>query len=231
MNKAALHQISYGLYIISSGQDGKFNGQIGNALFQVTADPATIAISINKENYTHELIKLSRKFTVSILGQAAPMTFIGLFGFKSGRKINKLQDVKTTTGTTGAPIIMDYSVGYLEAELISELDCGSHTIFVGRVVDADVTGNDEPMTYDYYHKVKGGKASKNAPTYIKEEPAVKQEQSAPAARYVCSVCGYVYDPVKGDPASGVAPGTRFEDIPDTWTCPVCGAAKAQFEKE
>jgi flavin reductase (DIM6/NTAB) family NADH-FMN oxidoreductase RutF/rubredoxin len=231
MNKAALHKITYGLYLITSGQDGKFNGQIGNAMFQVTSDPATIAISINKGNYTHELIKLSSKFAVSILSQAAPMPFIGLFGFKSGREVNKLQDVKTRTGLTSLPIVLDYSIGYLETELISELDCGTHTIFVGRVVDADVTGKEEPMTYDYYHKVKGGKASKNAPTYLKEEPAVKHEQTSPATRYVCSVCGYVYDPVHGDPDGGVAPQTRFEDIPDSWVCPVCGAAKAQFEKE
>lgn len=231
MNKTALHKISYGLYIIGSGYDGKFNGQIGNTLFQVTSDPATIAISINKANYTHELIKLSRKFSVSILSQAAPMTFIGLFGFKCGREVNKLENVKTKTGPTGVPIVLDYSVGYLEAELTGELDCGSHTIFVGRVVDADITGGEEPMTYDYYRKVKGGKASKNAPTYIKEEPAGKPEPAAAAARYVCSVCGYVYDPAQGDPDSGVAPGTSFEDLPDDWICPICGATKAAFEKE
>lgn len=231
MNKSVLHKITYGLYIISSGQEGKFNGQVGNTMFQVTSDPATIAISINKENYTHELIKLSRKFAVSILSQAVPMTFIGLFGFKCGRDVNKLQDVKTKTGQTGVPIVMDYSIGYLETELMSELDCGSHTIFVGRIVDADVTGNEEPMTYDYYQKVKGGKSSKNAPTYLKETPAAKQERVPAASRYVCSVCGYVYDPAKGDPDGGIVPGTRFEDIPESWVCPVCGAAKAQFEKE
>lgn len=231
MNKAALHKISYGLYIICSGHEDKFNGQIGNTLFQVTSDPATVAISINKANYTHELIKLSRKFSVSILSQAAPMPFIGLFGFKCGREVNKLENVKTKTGLTGVPIVLDYSIGYLEAELTGELDCGSHTIFVGRVVDADVTGDEEPMTYDYYQKVKGGKASKNAPTYIKEEPAGKPEPAAASARYVCSVCGYVYDPAQGDPDSGVAPGTRFEDLPDDWICPICGATKTAFEKE
>jgi flavin reductase (DIM6/NTAB) family NADH-FMN oxidoreductase RutF/rubredoxin len=230
MNKSVLHKITYGLYIITSGQDGKFNGQIGNTMFQVTSDPVTIAISINKQNYTHELIKLSRKFSVSILSQAAPMTFIGLFGFKCGREVNKLQDVKTKTGSTGVPIVLDYSIGYLEAELTCELDCGSHTIFIGRIVDADVTGNEEPMTYDYYQKVKGGKASKNAPTYLKEEPPVKHEQAA-AARYVCSICGYVYDPVNGDPDNDVDPGTRFEDLPEDWICPICGATITAFEKE
>jgi rubredoxin/flavin reductase (DIM6/NTAB) family NADH-FMN oxidoreductase RutF len=197
----------------------------------VTSEPPTIAISINKQNYTYELIKLSRKFVISILAETAPMTFIGLFGFKTGREVNKLQNVKSKIGMTGVPIVLDYSVGHLEAELIKELDCGTHTIFVGRIVDADILSEEEPMTYDYYHKVKGGKTSKNAPTYMKEEPAAKPEQAKPAARYVCTVCGYVYDEALGDPDSGIAPRTRFEDIPDSWVCPVCGAAKSQFKKE
>ncbi|MEQ8214200.1 MAG: rubredoxin [Smithellaceae bacterium] len=233
MNKAVLHKINYGLYLICSGQNGKFNGQIGNTMFQVTSDPATVAISINKGNYTHELIKESRKFSVSILSQAAPMSFIGLFGFKSGREVNKLENVKTRTGVTGVPIVLDYSIGYLEAEVTNELNCGSHTIFVGRVVDAEMTGSEEPMTYDYYHKVKGGKTAKNAPTYDKEETVEKQEQkvAAGASRYICSICGYVYDPAKGDPDGDVAPGTSFENLPDDWICPICGATKSAFEKE
>ena len=230
MNRAALHKLSYGLYVVTSGQENKFNGQIANSLFQVTSNPATIAISINKENYTYELIKLSRKFVVSILSEAAPMTFIGLFGFKSGRDINKLQNVKTKTGVTNVPIVLDYSVGYIEVQMEREMDCGTHTIFFGKVVDADVIGEGEPMSYFYYQNVKGGKSPKTAPTYEKEEATAKPA-TAPAARYVCSVCGYVYDPAKGDPDGGIAPGTRFEDIPDTWTCPVCGAEKSKFEKE
>ena len=141
MNRAALHKISYGIYIVTSGQDGKFNGQIVNSMFQVTSNPATVAISVNKENYTHELIKLSRKFVISILSEAAPMNFIGLFGFKSGRAVNKLQNTKTKIGVTGVPIVLENAISYIEAELESELDCGTHTIFVGRVVGADVISN------------------------------------------------------------------------------------------
>ena len=76
MNRAALHKISYGLYIVTSGLDGKYNGQIANSIIQAASKPATVAVCINKENYTHELITSSRKFTVSILTEAAPMTFI-----------------------------------------------------------------------------------------------------------------------------------------------------------
>jgi len=229
MNRAAFHNISYGVYIVTSGRDGKFNGQIANSIVQVTSKPAILAICINKENYTHELIKSSRKFTVSILSEAAPMTFIGLFGFKSGREVDKLKDVKTRPGVTGVPIVLDYSIGFIEAELENELDCGTHTIFTGKVVEADLTGEGEPMTYAYYQNVKGGKSPKTAPTF--DEGAAAAKPKIKAERYVCSVCGYVYDPEKGDPDSGIAPGTRFEDIPDSWTCPVCGAEKSMFEIE
>lgn len=229
MNRSALHKISYGLYIITSGQDGTFNGQIANAMFQVTSNPATLAISINKENYTHDLIKRSRKFVVSILSEAAPMTLIGLFGFKSGRDVNKLQNIKIKTGQTNVPIVLENTVSYIEVEVEKDLDCGTHTIFTGNIVDCDVVSDAAPMTYAYYQQVKGGKSPKTAPTYSKEEPAAAAPQVN--ASYVCSVCGYVYDPAKGDPDNGVAAGTKFEDVPDSWTCPICGADKSKFEKE
>ena len=230
MNRAALHKITYGLYIVTSGHEGKFNGQIANSLFQVTSNPATIAVSINKENYTHELIKKSQKFTVSVLSQDAPMTFIGLFGFKSGRAVDKLKDLKTRTGVTGIPIVLDYTLSFIEAEVEGEMSCGTHSIFFARVVEAEIAGEGEPLTYAYYQSVKGGKSSKNAPTYTQEEPKAKAAPKT-SARYVCSVCGYIYDEDLGDPDGGIAPGTAFDDIPDSWTCPICGAQKDKFEKE
>jgi flavin reductase (DIM6/NTAB) family NADH-FMN oxidoreductase RutF/rubredoxin len=230
MNRAALHKISYGLYIVTSGQDGKFNGQIANSIIQATSKPATLAICINKENYTHDLIRQSRKFTVSIVSEAAPMTFIGLFGFKSGRTVDKLKEVKTRPGSTGVPVVLDYCLSFIEAELEGELDCGTHTLFLGKVVDADVLADGTPMTYAYYRNVKGGKSPKTAPTFDADAAAAKPKPAA-APRYVCSVCGYVYDPQKGDPDNGVAAGTRFEDVPDSWTCPICGADKSQFVVE
>lgn len=231
MNRAALHKISYGVYIVASGHEGRFNGQIATSVIQVSSKPATVAVCINKDNYTHELIETSRKFTLSILSESSPMTFIGLFGFKSGRDTDKLKDVKTKTGVTGVPIVLDYSLGFIETEVESELDCGTHTLFVGKVIDADLTGDGDPMTYAYYQNSKGGKSPKNAPTYDADTTTVPAPKPGAAARYACSVCGYVYDPEKGDPENGVAPGTRFEDIPENWTCPVCGAEKSKFEKE
>jgi rubredoxin len=103
---------------------------------------------------------------------------------------------------------------------------GTHTIFIGELVGADVLKEGEPMTYAYYHQVKRGTTPKTAPSYVEE----KKEAVAKMAKYQCSVCGYIYDPQLGDPDGGIKPGTPFEKIPDTWVCPVCGASKDQFEK-
>ena len=225
MNKKALHKISYGLYIVASHMDGKINGQIANTVFQITSQPVTVAVSLNKENLTHEFVEKNGAFAVSILSQNAPMEFIGLFGFRSGREIDKFKDVNFFLGNTSCPIVRDYSVGFLEGKVTKKIDCGTHTLFIGEIIDADILSDEEPMTYSYYHKIKGGKSPKRAPTYIEESS--KEEGMS---KYRCSICGYVYDPEKGDPSSGIAPGTPFDKLPEDWVCPVCGASKDQFEE-
>ena len=228
MGLEAFRKLSYGLYIVSSMKDGRMNGQIANALFQVTSNPPTIAMSINKENLTYEYLRASGKFSVSILSENTPMTFIGLFGFKSGKNINKFEGVNYKLGTTGAPIVLQHAIAYIEAEVSGEIDCNTHMVLTARVLDSNVLNDQPPLTYAYYRDTKGGKASKNAPTYVKEEPRPKAEKMP---KYVCSICGYIYDPAKGDPEGGIRPGVRFEDLPDGWTCPVCGADKSKFEIE
>jgi len=226
MNLKALHKCSYGLYVISSRKGDRFSGQIANTVFQVTSDPPTVAVSINKENLTHEFIVESKVFTASVLSQDTPLSFIGNFGFKSGREVDKLKDVNYKLGETKAPIVLDHSLAYLEARVINQVDVGTHTIFIGEVVGADVLRESEPMTYAYYHQVKRGITPKTAPSYIEE----RKETAFKMAKYKCSVCGYIYDPDLGDPDGGIKPGTPFEEIPDDWVCPVCGASKDQFEK-
>ena len=231
MNSKTLHKISYGLYVICSKNGEKMNGQIANALFQVTAEPATIAVSINKQNLTHEYIEKSNFFTVSILSENTPMGFIGNFGFKSGRDIDKFKDVEYQLGKDKVPLVLDNALACIEAKVIDKIDVGTHTIFIGRVEDADILSEDKPMTYEYYHKVKGGVSPKTAPTYSSMVDKETKKEEEKMDKYVCKVCGYVYDPEKGDPDGGIAPGTNFEDIPDDWVCPVCGVGKEEFEKE
>jgi flavin reductase (DIM6/NTAB) family NADH-FMN oxidoreductase RutF/rubredoxin len=229
MNMKAVQKLCYGVYIISSKKDDKINGQIANTAFQITSEPATIAISINKLNLTHEYIEASKVFAVSILSKEAPMTLIGQFGFKSGRDIDKFKDIQYRKGATGAPIVLEQTIGFMECEVLSSTDVGTHTIFIGKIIDCDILSDAEPMTYAYYHQVKGGKSPKTAPTFITEEP--ETGKTASFGRYKCKVCGYIYDPAKGDPDGGIKPGTSFEELPDTWTCPICNAPKSEFEKE
>ena len=231
MDPKTLHKISYGLYIICSKKDKKINGQIANALFQVTSQPATIAVSINKQNLTHEYITNSKCFTVSILSEEAPLKFIGNFGFKSGRDIDKFKDVEFKLGSAQVPVVLDYTLACLEVKVIDKIDVGTHTIFIGSVEGAEILSDDKPMTYEFYHKVKGGYSPKTAPTYSADMDKKEKKEEKKMDKYVCKVCGYVYDPEKGDPDNGVPPGTKFEDVPDDWVCPVCGAGKEDFEME
>jgi len=233
MDKKTFHKISYGLYIVCSKNGEKTNGQIANALFQVTSEPPTIAVSINKQNLTHDYITKSKVFTVYILDKKTPLTLIGTFGFKSGRDIDKFKNVNFKLLATQVPIILDNTIGYLEADVINTIDAGTHTIFIGKITDAKLLTKESVMTYEYYHEVKGGYSPKSAPTYFSDidKKTEKKKEDVKMDKYVCTVCGYIYDPAKGDPDSGIAAGTAFEDIPNDWVCPICGAGKDAFEKQ
>jgi len=166
MDPNALHKLSYGLYIVASIKDGKGNAQIANSVFQVTSDPPTLAVSLNKQNLTWEYVQASGVFTVSILCEAAPLPFIGNFGFKSGRDKDKLEGIPQITGVTGAPIVTEHTVAYLEGKVVGQLDVGTHTIFVGEVVGGEMLTTDKCMTYEHYHEVKRGTTPKTAPSYV-----------------------------------------------------------------
>jgi flavin reductase (DIM6/NTAB) family NADH-FMN oxidoreductase RutF/rubredoxin len=224
----ALWTLSYGLYVVSARAAGRGNGQIANTVFQVSAVPARVAVAINKENLTHALIRDGGYFAVSVLAATAPMELIGLFGFKSGRDVDKLAQVAVREGTH-CPLVTEHALAVTEARVVGEVDAGTHTLFVGEVVTAELLAAGDPLTYAEYHARKG-RAPKNAPTYRGE---AEREAKAPAAAatYSCGVCGHTYDPALGDPEHGIAPGTRFEDLPADWECPVCGAAKDKFERE
>ncbi len=218
------------MYIIGSKKDEKINGQIANTVFQISSEPPTVAVSINKQNLTHEFIEASKVFAVSILSVEAPMTLIGKFGFKTGRDTDKFADTQYRLAGSGAPIVLEATVGFMDCEVISRADAGTHTIFIGKIVDCEILGDGEPMTYAYYHQIKGGKSPKTAPTYVAESAEPKGDATEKARQYRCKVCGYVYDPALGDPDSGVRAGTPFEELPETWVCPICGAPKSEFEK-
>jgi flavin reductase (DIM6/NTAB) family NADH-FMN oxidoreductase RutF/rubredoxin len=241
MNYEAFFKLTYGLYILTSRDGDKLNGHISNTVFQITADPPRMAVATHKNNLTTEYIKKSRVFAVSAIQQDVTLDFIGPWGFKSGRDINKFDKVNYKIGKTGAPIVLDKVIAWYECEVEEVHEIGTHVLFIGRVVDLDVTGNPSPpLTYDHYRYQIKGISPENSPTYIpkgkedeKQKATVKEtpKDSSVAKdlrKYRCTVCGHVYDPAEGDPPAGITPGTAFEDIPDDWTCPICGVTKDDF---
>lgn len=212
MNKNVLRKLSYGVYVVSSLDGERHTGCVANSAMQITSSPASVAVSINHDNYTNSCIEKSGKFAVSILSESTDPGIIGTFGFQSGRDNDKFAE--TGYHVCEGLAVLDDSCGYLVCRVTGKLETATHTIFLGEVTDGDVIGSTAPMTYAYYHNVVKGKSPKNAPTYIPEE------DSAPAAsaeKWVCSICGYEYD--------GTVP---FEELPDSYVCPVCKQPKDKF---
>jgi flavin reductase (DIM6/NTAB) family NADH-FMN oxidoreductase RutF len=168
MDLKALHSVSYGLYVITSKDGERINGQIANTVFQISSEPPTIAISINKQNLTNELITKSGLFAVSVLRQETPLSLIGQFGFKSGRDVDKFAGINYRTTPQGLPYLVDDALASIEAKVIQSVDAGTHNIFIGELTAAEVLKQSNPMTYAYYHQVKRGSTPPSAPTYIKE---------------------------------------------------------------
>jgi len=227
----SLFKLSYGMCIVSSEKDGRFNGCIVNTVFQITPEPPMIAVSINRGCLTHEYIRGSGFFSVSVLSQETPMSFIGRFGFRTGREIDKFEQLHYRIGQTGVPIVLDNTAAFLEADVIESIDVATHTLFIAKIVACQMLDKDrEPMTYAYYRDIKQGRTPKTAATYIAtESKAVSKKGAEKMKKYKCTICGYVYDPVVGDPDNGVKEGTAFENLPDDWVCPECGAGKDEFE--
>jgi flavin reductase (DIM6/NTAB) family NADH-FMN oxidoreductase RutF/rubredoxin len=229
------HKLSYGLYLICSEFDGLKSGYAGNTGFQVTSTPSTLAISCNKDNVTCAIIQKSRLFSLSVLQKELDVTIVGDFGFKSTKDFNKFESYSYKTGKLGIPVITDSCVATFECRVFKEVDCGSHILFIGEVVECEMLSDEPPLTYDYYHEHYKMLAPKNAPTYI--EPSLLQEERKELitpndlpSEYICTICGYTYNPEEGDSAAGIPPGTPFEELPEDWACPICRAAKDFFRE-
>ena len=167
IDKSVFHKISYGVYLVTAKNGKQLNGQIANTVFQLTNNPIQIAISIAKANLTHELIEASNVFSTMILSEDWTMMEIGLFGFRSGRDIDKFANKDYKLGKNGVPILLEKTIGYIECEVVQKVDVGSHTLFIGQVTNAETINEKlKQMTYTYYHRVLKGKEPKTAPTFM-----------------------------------------------------------------
>lgn len=166
IDQQALFDMTYGMYIVSTVFGAKRNGQIANTVMQITGEPGIcVAACLNKANYTAELVGKSGVFSVSVLEQDVPMTFIGLFGFKCGRDIDKFEKVNCLTGVTGVPMVTDWSLSVIEAKVKESVEMPTHMLFIGEVIGAKHIKEGAPLTYADYHLIKKGKSPKTAPTF------------------------------------------------------------------
>jgi rubredoxin len=173
-----------------------------------------VAISINHANYTNECIKKQGEFTVSVLSENTSGAIIGALGFNSGRESNKLQNVRHKILREGAPVVQEDICCWFLCKVRDSIETTTHTIFIGELTAGSEKITGTPMTYKFYHDVIKGKSPKYAPTYVPDnEPA--------GDVYTCKICKYEYD-------NSLIP---FEELPDDWTCPICGAPKDVFIKK
>lgn len=223
INFEALFKISYGLYIVSSGDRQHGNGFISNTVFQVTAEPPCFAACCNKDNYTAGLIQKTNAFSVSVLHKDTPPEIIGRFGYKSGKDTSKLEGLNIRYGETGAPIVLNEAIAFLECKVIQTVDVGTHLVFIGNLVQAEILDDiKEPLTYLYYRQIRKGMAPKNAPTYVDKSKLAAKTTERKAKKYKCSACGYPYDDAMMDKI--------FADLPVDWICAVCGSEKSDFNE-
>lgn len=206
--------MSYGLYLISSRCDESPVGCVVNTFSQVTSKPAQVSVAINKENRTTEGVRQSGAFEAVVLDQTATMELIGQFGFHSSDEVNKFAEFSHAESEQGLPYVTEHVCAHFSVKVTQEIDLGTHVLFIGDVVAAETLGSEEPMTYAYYHQVKGGKTPPKAPSYNEEVP-METETDKPKVGWRCTICGHI---------------EYVDELPDDFVCPICGVGKDLFER-
>ena len=158
----SLNCLSYGLYLVTSSDGTRNNGLVVNTAFQVSADPAQVALCVCKQSFMHEIICKSNCFALMPLEQQTPLIFIGNFGFRTGRNFDKFAKVPFEPGQNGSPVVKEHTLSCIEVRVTQQVDVGTHTLFIGAVTAAQFFKKEPPLTYEYYHSVIKGKTPAGA---------------------------------------------------------------------
>lgn len=177
MNTKVLHNLTCGLYVLSSKSGEKTGGCIINTAMQVTSKPLRMTVTVNKDNFTHDLIRESGVFALSLLDQSAPFGLFQHFGFQSSRDVDKFAGLNTGTDVHGVPYLTWSSCGYISCKVVSTLDLGTHTQFLADVVDGDMLSEVPAVSYSFYQ------------SDIKPKPEAKSAVKG----WRCTICGYIYE--------------------------------------
>ncbi|MBR4627059.1 MAG: flavin reductase [Ruminococcus sp.] len=204
MDTKAMHRISYGLYVVTAFMDGQDSGCITNTVGQVTSKPNRISVTVNKGNFTHEMIQNTGKFNVSVISRAAEFALFRRFGFQSGRDTDKFADY-TAFGRSGdsRAYVTEGTNAWLEAKVAMSVDLGTHTMFIADVTDMEVLSSEPSCTYEYYL------------SNIKPKPQAVGTTPNGQTVWRCVICGYEY---------------VGEELPEDFICPICKHPASDFEK-
>lgn len=202
MDKATMFKLTYGLFVLTSSYDGNESGCIINTAGQVTSEPNRISIAVNKANFTHDLVKASGKFNISILSEEASFDTFKHFGFQSGKDVDKFDGYNACKRSeNGLYYVTEGTNGYISATVEQSIDLGSHTLFIASVDDMEILSDVPSATYSYYQE------------NIKPKPEKVEAKGKTVWR--CTICGYTYE---GD------------ELPEDFVCPLCKHPASDFEK-
>ena len=204
MDKKAMYKLSYGLFVLTAKEDSKDNGCIINTAIQAASEPNQLSICVNKLNYTHDMIKRTGAFTVSVISQNAAFDLFKQFGFQTGREVDKFADFSSCTrGASGVYYITEGTNAYISVKVTKSEDLGSHTMFIGEITDMEVLSEVPSVTYEYYLN------------NIKPKPQAVDITEEGQTVWRCTICGYEY---------------VGEELPEDFICPLCKHPASDFEK-
>ena len=228
IDQTAFFSLSYGLYIVGATDGERRAACVANTFQQVTSSPLQVSVALNKENATTDVILDSGRFTVSCLAQDATMELIGTFGFHCSTDLDKFASCETGVDAAGVPFVAEQCVARFSVRVVQAVNLGTHILYIGEVEEAEKLCAGDPMTYAYYHEVKGGRTPKNASVFSSDEleADAKAKSEAPAAAgsggakkmrvgWKCPICGYI---------------EYADELPPDYVCPICGAPGSTFER-
>lgn len=176
IDKTAAFKLSYGLFVLTARDGEKDNGCIVNTVIQVTDNPFKISVTVNKNNYTHDMIKKTGVFNASVLTESVPFSVFQHYGFKSGRDTEKINSSAMPRSENGVVYLSAFTNAFMSAKVVEEIDCGTHTMFIAEVTEAQTLSDEKSVTYQYYFD------------HIKPKPQPQKKKG-----FVCQICGYVYE--------------------------------------
>ena len=176
IDEKSLHNVSYGLYVLTAKENEKDNGCIINTVSQVTASPLSISVTVNKNNFTHDMIMNTKGFSVSVIAEGASFDLFKQYGFKSGRNVNKFEGEDVLRSDNGLVFLSKNINSFMSLKVDDYVDLDTHGMFICSIAESRIINDTDTMTYTYYQN------------NVKPKPDTEGKKG-----YVCKICGYVYE--------------------------------------